>query len=54
MSVARFKLKKAVVSLNDGRIVIVGGAERPEIYDATTTQSSPRREAGSIAITSLL
>ncbi len=36
MSLARFKLKKAVVSLNDGRILIAGGAERPEIYDASS------------------
>jgi hypothetical protein len=36
MSLARFKLKKAVVSLNDGRILIAGGAEQPEIYDANS------------------
>ena len=29
----RFKLSKAVVSLKDGRVLIAGGAERPEIYD---------------------
>ena len=29
----RFKLSKAVVSLRDGRVLIAGGAERPEVYD---------------------
>lgn len=29
----RFKLSKAVVSLKDGRVLIAGGAERPEVYD---------------------
>ncbi len=29
----RFKLSKAVVALNDGRVLIAGGAERPEVYD---------------------
>jgi hypothetical protein len=29
----RFKLSKAVVSLKDGRVLIAGGAEQPEIYD---------------------
>jgi hypothetical protein len=34
MGFARFKLKKAVVPLGDGRILIAGGAEQTEIYDA--------------------
>jgi hypothetical protein len=29
----RFKLSKAVVSLKDGRVLIAGGADRPEMYD---------------------
>jgi hypothetical protein len=29
----RFKLSKAVVSLRDGRVLIAGGAEQPEVYD---------------------
>jgi hypothetical protein len=29
----RFKLSKAVVSLKDGRVLIAGGADRPEVYD---------------------
>jgi hypothetical protein len=33
MQFTRFKLKKAVVPLDDGRILIGGGAEQPEIYD---------------------
>jgi len=28
----RFKLSKAVVSLKDGRVLIAGGAEQPEVY----------------------
>jgi hypothetical protein len=31
---ARFKLLSGVVALNDGRILLAGGAERPEVYDA--------------------
>jgi Galactose oxidase, central domain len=30
----RFKLSKAVVSLKDGRVLIAGGAEQAEVYDA--------------------
>jgi hypothetical protein len=33
MSFTRFKLRKAVVPLGEGRILIAGGAEQPEIYD---------------------
>ena len=29
----RFKLSKAVVSLKDGRVLIAGGADRPEVYE---------------------
>jgi Kelch motif len=36
MSLARFKLKKAVVPLGDGRVLIAGGAAEPEIYDSNT------------------
>jgi hypothetical protein len=34
MKSARFKLLSGVVALNDGRILLAGGAERPEVYDA--------------------
>jgi hypothetical protein len=33
LNTMRFKLSKAVVSLKDGRILIAGGAEQPEVYD---------------------
>src|SRR6202044_3912118 len=36
MSFTRFKLRKAVVPLGDGRILIAGGAEQPEVYDAAS------------------
>ena len=36
MNLSRFKLKKAVVPLGDGRVLIAGGAEQPEIYDAAS------------------
>jgi hypothetical protein len=36
MNSPRFKLTHAVVRLPDGRVLIAGGAERPEIYDPAT------------------
>ena len=33
LSENRFKLSKAMVSLKDGRVLIAGGADRPELYD---------------------
>lgn len=45
MSFARFKLRKAVVPLDGGRILIAGGAEQPEIYDSAS--NSFRAAAGS-------
>jgi hypothetical protein len=33
MSFSRFKLRKAVVPLGEGRVLIAGGAEQPEIYE---------------------
>ena len=39
----RFKLSKAVVSLNDGRVLIAGGAEQPEIYDPNSNGFVPVR-----------
>jgi Kelch motif len=36
MSFQRFKLKKAVVPLGNGKFLIAGGAELPEIYDAAS------------------
>jgi len=37
----RFKLSKAVVSLKDGRVLIAGGAEQPEIYDPASEAFVP-------------
>jgi hypothetical protein len=36
MKSRRFKLPDGVVELKDGRVLIAGGAERPEIYDAAS------------------
>ncbi len=41
MSFPRFKLKKAVVPLGGGRILIAGGAAQPEIYDAASNSFRP-------------
>jgi hypothetical protein len=41
MSFTRFKLRKAVAPLGDGRILIAGGAEQPEIYDAASNSFHP-------------
>jgi hypothetical protein len=38
---SRFKLSKAVVSLKNGRVLIAGGAERPELYDANSGSFIP-------------
>jgi Galactose oxidase, central domain len=46
MSEQRFKLTHAMVRLPDGRVLIAGGADRPEIYDPAT--KSFRRIAGSV------
>jgi hypothetical protein len=35
MRFPRYKLLSGVVALNDGRILLAGGAERPEVYDPT-------------------
>ena len=37
----RFKLSKAVVSLKDGRVLIAGGAEQPEVYDPSSGAFAP-------------
>jgi hypothetical protein len=37
----RFKLSKAVVSLKDRRVLIAGGAERPEVYDPSSEAFVP-------------
>lgn len=37
----RFKLSKAVVSLKDGRVLIAGGAEQPEVYDPNSRAFFP-------------
>lgn len=37
----RFKLSKAVVSLQDGRVLIAGGADRPEVYDPNSGTFAP-------------
>jgi hypothetical protein len=36
MSFRRFKLIQTAVRLTDGRVLIAGGAERPEVYDPAT------------------
>ncbi len=36
MNFERFKLTKAVVLLNNGKMLMAGGAERPEVYDPAT------------------
>ncbi|MGA2536432.1 MAG: kelch repeat-containing protein [Terracidiphilus sp.] len=41
MKFTRFKLKKAVVPLDGGRVLIAGGAERPEIYDPASNSFLP-------------
>lgn len=37
----RFKLSKAVVSLKDGRVLVGGGAEQPEVYDPNSGVFAP-------------
>jgi hypothetical protein len=37
----RFKLSKAAVSLKDGRVLIAGGAEQPEVYDPDSGVFAP-------------
>jgi hypothetical protein len=41
MASQRFKLMHGVVRLPDGRVLIAGGAERPEIYDPATKTFQP-------------
>ncbi len=41
MSFRRFKLIQTAVRLPDGRVLIAGGAERPEIYDPATKSFQP-------------
>lgn len=36
MNLARFKLANTLITLRDGKILIAGGGERPEIYDPAT------------------
>jgi hypothetical protein len=45
MGFSRFKLKKAVVTLGDGKILIAGGAEQPEIYDANSNTFHTARKS---------
>jgi hypothetical protein len=41
MSFRRFKLIQTAVRLTDGRVLIAGGAERPEIYNPATKKFQP-------------
>jgi len=41
MSFKRFKLIATAIRLPDGRVLIAGGAERPEIYDPATKSFQP-------------
>ena len=41
MSFQRFKLIQTAVRLPDGRVLIAGGAERPEVYDPATKTFQP-------------
>jgi hypothetical protein len=41
MRYPRFKLLSGVVGLNDGRILLAGGAERPEVYDPVRQSFTP-------------
>jgi hypothetical protein len=41
MKFSRFKLLSGVVALNDGRVLLAGGAERPEIYDPARNVFTP-------------
>jgi hypothetical protein len=41
LNMTRFKLSKAVVRLKDGRILIAGGAEQPEVYDPDSGRFTP-------------
>ena len=41
MSFRRFKLIQTAVRLPDGRVLIAGGAERPEVYDPATKSFQP-------------
>lgn len=41
MKFSRYKLLSGVVALNDGRVLLAGGAERPEIYDPARNIFTP-------------
>ncbi len=41
MNFKRFKLAKGAVRLSDGRVLIAGGAERPEVYDPARNRFQP-------------
>jgi hypothetical protein len=46
MEFARFKLTRALVLLKDGKVLVAGGAEHPEVYDPVTGVFHP--VAGSV------
>lgn len=45
MNFKRFKLPDGVVALGDGRVLVVGGSERAEIYDSAANAFAPVRGA---------
>jgi hypothetical protein len=49
LHVARFKLVHAVVTLDDGRVLVAGGGAGAEVYDPTTGQFTPVNGAISAA-----
>lgn len=41
MNFKRYKLKKGIISLGNGQILVAGGADHPEVYDPTSNRFLP-------------